>query len=349
MGATKTLILVLCLLYLLKHHRRVMHEFHIWMLTLQRKYYKAGKVSFNARPQARWRSISLLTRAANKGNVSALVDLGKVFEQADDPKQATVVYNVLSERSNHNPWVNAYANERLEILHLVNTQPQRTPHLWNERNVIVLDPPPVVKTDIPTVTVTSDAHNVHDSGVTKSLASTYNRLKKGHPPVKSLSECLVEVRKLCESQNSKNALKALDTIEQSSTGVTALNDDKEVNVLHTVWNRLCTDHGEEAKNILVSQLADCVHEDGYLVCTSGRVARLVDTLSVIDPLVTITPRWATRRELLDLAATTRAKYTDTNTFKAELRSESKKRYVDTGLITQAMLDAELNTWIDNVD
>jgi len=318
-------------------------------------------VFHNGPRSSRGRAARLFVQAANNGELNAIVPLGQLFEQADDPGQAVMVYDVLERRTRDtSPWLNAYANERLDILNaarvvLPDNAPRPVLHVQQE--IVVLDPPaadraPVIPERPPTV-VTSDTQNVHDSGTTQSLGVAYKAIKAATVPYQiPLSQCAVEIRNLCESANAairKKALQALDKIEKSTTGITCLNNEKEVDVLAAVWNRIhSAGYDDTVKDSLVRQLADCVDEQGYTTCTVGRCARLLDTLNIIDPLVTIKPRWAVRREINDLASKLQQEYGDDEMgFKESVRDECKRRYVDSGLMPQAMLNAEL-AWLETM-
>ena len=119
-------------------------------------------------------------------------------------------------------------------------------------------------------------------------------------------------------------------------------------MLQTVWNRIKASHDKEVQDMLVESLADCVGEKDQVVCTQGKVSRIIDTLNVVDELVCIRPRWATRTELLELAAKLREENENDNVFKTQLRERARTLYVTTGLMTQQVLNAELDSWIDDI-
>lgn len=345
------IVLVLCFILVNKPTlkricRRWICKLKQWTYICQKQYDKAATIVYEqCGPTSE--AITLFTNASNNGSAQAMIHLAQVFEERDDPRQAAFVYNVLEERTQQlDPFLNAMVAERLEILQQPVRRIQQPVLLdtGNNTNVILNPHKPHTKTTIPSIKVTSDKHNVHDSGVIKSVAESYKKIKSNNH--EKATDALIELRQLCES--NKNALRVLDKIETSTTPITSLNDEKEIDVLLTVWNRIQTfDDKEKIKQNLILNLADCI-DNNTLVCTNGRVARVMDTLNIIDPLVEIKPRWAIRREIMDLAAKMRDEYNELETFKQHLRNECKLRYVDTNLMTQKLLDAELNSWIDSI-
>jgi len=316
------------------------------------KYLKAGNLAFEsgARPDE---AATLLTTAANQGDIDAAVPLGKLFEEADQPDSAVMVYNVLEHRTRDvSPFLNAYASERLDLLQAQRLAAPVTPvRLRVQERVVTLNPPLEIKVKpkaTPKVVVTSDQHNVHDSGAVKSIAATYDRLCAAAPGTITLEETVRQVRELCAAAKNPRALKALDSVERSTSPVHALGGAKEVDVLQTVWNRIKASHDKEVQDMLVESLADCVGEKDQVVCTQGKVSRIIDTLNVVDELVCIRPRWATRTELLELAAKLREENENDNVFKTQLRERARTLYVTTGLMTQQVLNAELDSWIDDI-
>lgn len=325
-------------------------------MIFKKQYLHAGTKIYQEKGATTQAAI-LLSRASNAGHIEALLPLGQLFEERDNITNATLVYNVLEGRSRYrNPYLHATVSERLEMLkqpvlrHYPDTvvEPVR---LHVNDTILIIKPPkdiPVIKHDVRPARVENDKHNVHDSSVVKSVAATVKKLKQQTQLLISLPNTLIQVRQLCNG-NAK-AERVLNRIESSTDTVTSLNSEKEVNILHLVWNRICSqNYDESVKKRLVESLAECVENDS-VVCTNGRVSRIVDTLNIVDPVVSIKPRWAVRREILEIASNLRKEYSDGDVelFKTALREKCKKEYVDTALISQPMLDEEINSWIDTI-
>lgn len=351
-SVVRTLLIGILLVIILKNWERMWNEIKIRVLLLIRRYRQAGNIVYYNMPDNKERAISIYSKAATEGSVEAMIPLGKLFEAADQPDFANMVYDVMEQRTRDvNPYMNAYANERLDLLNANRREyvnPNAVPVITLQTtNLPKQTIAPVTPKPPPEVKIQNDPQNVHDSGTVKTVANSYNRLKEATSTSNiTLESCLKELRGYIQKDSkaySSDALKALDKIESSTSPITSLNNDKEVDVLLAVWRRISTNHDDSAKEVLVKQLSE-----SRTTCTSGRVSRIIDTLNIIDPLVEIKPRWAHRQEILDLASNLRNHYDSDEDFKTALRVECKKQYVDSGLMTQQILDTELNSWIDNI-
>jgi hypothetical protein len=187
----------------------------------------------------------------------------------------------------------------------------------------------------------SDSQNVHDSSVVKSVKSALDRLS---PSPMSMETTLVEVRKSLASD--EDALKGLDLMEKNTHPLTALKMT-EVEVLRKIWGRIQTEQDEtkrqDMSNMLKQRLQECGKDAS---CASGRVARVVDSLSTFDDVVNLRPLWAMRQEMLAKASVLRNHVDETSgaSLSDVLRKEFTKDYVDTGLMTANVLEAELVSW-----
>lgn len=187
----------------------------------------------------------------------------------------------------------------------------------------------------------SDSQNVHESHLVKSVKVALDRL--GPSPI-SMENTALEVRSFLE--NDENALKGLDLMETNTIPLTALKMT-EAEVLRRVWGRIASESDEsrrdDMKTMLRLRLEECGKESS---CASGRVARVVDTLSTFDDAVKLRPLWALRQEMLAKAAALRNQRQEgeTQPFVDVLRDVFTRDYVHTGLISSNVLDAELTSW-----
>jgi hypothetical protein len=333
-------------------------QFWRWFYSLTLQVERGAKLAFDNRLSGAGEE---LVNVVNRGNASLLWPLGIYFEEQDDNPQAALVYNVIMQRAEveNNPYTKEQAAERINLIGMNRNVPTpvsvpvvlRVP----EKRVVLNPPPPQPKkfstSTPPPIVVQNDKHNVHDSSINASLKQSYQALKTSVYPIaetKSLSEVMKEIRDLCESnskpETSENALKALDTIEKSVTPVSSLNDEKEANVLCTVYHRFKQQNHDTT--LLVEKLAECI-EKGTTVCTTGRVARVIDSLNVIDPLVSLKPRWAVRQEINQIASKLREEIADDDAFKQRLREKCDTDYVRSGLISKSLLDLELS-WLNDL-
>jgi TPR repeat protein len=216
------------------------------------------------------------------------------------------------------------AMERLRELH----QPPRA-HV-----ILVHDepaPPPKAPKHVPR----SDAQNVHDSGVTRTVAVSLSKLPEPHL---SMTDALGAARRFCNGD--ADALGVLDKMETNTTPLVSLGVT-ESDVLRRVVSRIESAGDETVRDnmarMLVLELKACA--DGN-TCTSGRVARVVDSLSVLDPAVSIKPAWVLRQEMMGVAASMGDDGHDVE----RLRQKLHDTYVRPGLATAAFVDAEIASW-----
>lgn len=230
--------------------------------------------------------------------------------------------------------------------------------------------------------IRNDSHNSHDSGVTKTVKVSVDKLRErvGHPAIPA-SDTVKQVRdtivhSAISADRKQNAIQALDTIERNNHTLTASNTT-EVDLLNLVWNRIHHDDNKDnqdsLRDNLLNELSECV-EHQKTVCTSGRFNRIISSLNGVDDLVDIKPKWAIQRELVDKAgvlyqekinALDEASRTAVNaldatpeqeaaadivlqTVKQDIRDDFKRSYVDTGILTEDSLNVEVDKWIDAI-
>ena len=269
----------------------------------------------------------------------------------------------------------------LQDLHIDRQQPidiqniiQQTDNQDGERIIIGENSPEPVDA----LRIKNDMQNVHDSTLLSTIRKSIENLQHVVTGDKllSLEKVLTEVRMFLNTQpnndKQRDALKALNAIERNVIPL-ASTQLKEVEGLRLVWSRIQSNPDEETRNQLkenlYTQLAECI-EHGKPVCSTGRFTRIIDTLNVVDELVTIRPTFAIQQEMMDKCAkirddmlTTLPEQTkkvidedlnETNpetiefskSFKSTIREQLKKDYVDTGIWKQEKLNKELDKWID---
>lgn len=149
---------------------------------------------------------------------------------------------------------------------------------------------------------TTDTQNVHDSSVQKTMRNTIANLAKKNmdivpppgEPVPSIAvvEYMNENASKFSPETRKKAKFALDTMNRS-TNIHAGLEHNEQQILDMVWRRSFAaenqHHADDIREMTVNSLADMVTDVGYdgkpqltSVCSSGRIARAVDALTVLD-------------------------------------------------------------------
>lgn len=230
--------------------------------------------------------------------------------------------------------------------------------------------------------VHSDPQNARDHVVVNSAKQSLERLRANThiqydvpTTFKMLHEYIVKKSELSQSKRDR----AAQVLRELSKGIANLGYEqaKEIEALQLVWNRINSqvysqesDKRRALMENLVTELAECI-EYGELVCPTGRLNRIIDTLNHQDPIVNIQPKWAiqktmaqrakaiekgmldkSRSEVRDAMRATnpsaRQRQLQTE-FMQKVRSaierDLTRRYVDTGLMTKQLLKTELDAWM----
>lgn len=221
----------------------------------------------------------------------------------------------------------------------------------------------------------NDAHNTHNSQVLSTIKNSLDKLKRSTKIIKDTPNSLREIRSyinsLPQSDKKQDALNSLDSIEKSTSPLTFCKM-KEVDALNLVWNRIYNDkhksNRSDLKNTLFNELAE-MQEHGKTVCSTGKFTRIVDTLNVVDDEVSIKPTYAINQEMMNKSANIRkellSKYSEEerkqldmgtsniqeqfeSELKNKIRSDLKKDYVDSNILTENKFNNEINKWIDHI-
>lgn len=143
--------------------------------------------------------------------------------------------------------------------------------------------------------IRNDTQNVHDSLVVASIKQSLNSLPSG-----SAYADYQAIRS--EVPLTDRAKQVLDTMMANHIPLSAY-DKTESEILSSVWQRIQhpsnQDKRSDLKEMLGSQLNDCYYEGGGIVCATGRVGRVLQTLEVLDTdnVVSLKPKWAIESEV----------------------------------------------------
>ena len=229
--------------------------------------------------------------------------------------------------------------------------------------------------------IRNDRQNVHDSTVNKTLKNSVDKLKKVTILRSSKEETIREIRELIEEQKDnikqKRMNTALNKIIKEKMKIHNI-DMTMLELLQLVWNRFKDPSLEKQRDTLIQnlleQLVDSTEVSIKPLCTTGVYARIIDSANCIDPLVTIKPKWALRKELLNYANVLYKEMVEElndeekehlnvfepneddtvwiNNFKDKyqlrLLSYAKRTYIDTGLLSKTELHKEIDSWIDSI-
>jgi len=153
------------------------------------------------------------------------------------------------------------------------------------------EPPPVILTD---------AQNVHDHALTRGLHKALTDLPGGADALEEVAMRILESE--TTPSTKADAIEVLYTLGTADHSTLRISERR---ALDKVWARikdLPETQREDASAILVTQLASGV-EQGSVVCSTGKIARIMSTLDGIteDP-PSLKPMWAIREELGTMAA-----------------------------------------------
>jgi hypothetical protein len=224
--------------------------------------------------------------------------------------------------------------------------------------------------------VVNDMHNVHDHSVISTIKQSVDRLRQETPMNRNNPQCLNEIRQylsqLPDNDKKRDAIFALDTIEKSYLPL-SFTELTETDALALVWNRIHSDvHQDKTQTLrenLADELAECIEHDKP-VCATGRFTRILDTLNMTDPGVSIKSTFMTNEEMMAKAGKIREQEYTTlqeeeknkvddiapNPFQKQWASLLKEKittqlhddYVKTDIMTKETFDKEVAKWIDEI-
>lgn len=144
-----------------------------------------------------------------------------------------------------------------------------------------------------------DPQNVHDHGVISSMKATVSKLKK------------VNRKDVLGLSWSPDAARVVAAVKKNATPHSTLGIT-ELEALERVYGRLLQlGPAADARRILDDVLSTGV-ERGIVVCSTGRISRILGALEGVDPEVQASkPLWAVRDELGTLAVKVREELSDT--------------------------------------
>jgi hypothetical protein len=178
------------------------------------------------------------------------------------------------------------------------------------------------KIDRPEPLIHNDPQNVHDSGITRHLEKAINMLDKSNPHPRPWSEISYEISHFLEDSGNDDALDVFNYLVTAEM-THGLTGKTELQILGLVWERIHAPVNrqdmEALKNSLLEQLADC-QEDGQVLCGSGRITRIVQSLEELDAehIVDLKPLWAVKGEIANYFGL----------YVEKIRKQAPKKYID---------------------
>lgn len=159
----------------------------------------------------------------------------------------------------------------------------------------------------------NDTQNVHDHSVSNILKSNIQKLnkkvsrKENHEnDISSIIDSILSHPELSDSVKA-NCLTVIDNLNSTDKHETYNLSEKEALIM--VWNKINDNIKKSDKynkndsiQILANQLDSSI-EHGNIVCSTGKIARIIGTLDGIDDDITPSkPLWVIRDEISNLAA-----------------------------------------------
>lgn len=342
-----TLFLLVLAVHILEHRavQRDKHEALEMLRTLSNEMHRIqqdAQVSLRRRHEHRMHSLA--SRCIATGHLGYAMQLASMYETGQyplfrpHPDMAKALYGELSKCPDRRVASEAQTSFLNVCVSTVSREDSRgfdlplapghqvmktlravslVPEVRVER--VVVEPPP------PIVQIRNDAQNVHDHGVSSSIRTRVQSLPSSSP--QSMESCLSYI--LESSRDPETKARAVDVMESLSADPHSRIDVSERDALCRVWSKiesLPSDLQSNAKDTLVQQLASGV-EDGGIVCSTGKIARIVGALDGIDEDTSIRPTWVIRQEIGQMASQARDSQESADAFRARVT----ETYADTGM------------------
>jgi len=156
-------------------------------------------------------------------------------------------------------------------------------------------------------TYRNDLQNVHDSSVTGIIKKNINEIKKSSQTTKNNTTSAV-VTAIAGSEQIPETVKAnaiMVITDLNEKDIHGTYNITEKDALSMVWNKINNEKEDTKKKNMIDILArqlDSGVENGHIVCSSGKIARIISTFDGVDESIEPSrPIWAIREEIGSLA------------------------------------------------
>jgi len=175
-----------------------------------------------------------------------------------------------------------------------------------------------------------DAQNVHDHAVTQAIDNNLRQLAGAAPrSIMAVPEAAAaEVDRVRDAILMRDDIgegirgQACHVLDTLSTSTHSKFGQSEQQALAVVWNGIEAQRDAATRRNLVEtlakQLASSI-ENGQVVCSSGKIARIAGTLDGVANRTSVRPLWAVREEIGSLAAKMRDNGDSTEAFERRVR------------------------------
>lgn len=197
-----------------------------------------------------------------------------------------------------------------------------------------------------------DLQNVHDHSVTNILKSNIKKLNKDVYPTNETAHAIIDAiithPGISESvkANALNLIENLNSVEKHGS-----YDITENDALMMVWKHIDKINDENKKQNVIEILAkqlDSGIENGHIVCSTGKIARIIGTLDGIDENLTPTkPLWAIRDEIATLAA--KITNSESSNKRKEFEENVIKTYITELNMNKSIIQPIIDEYIEHIE
>lgn len=180
-----------------------------------------------------------------------------------------------------------------------------------------------------------DYQNVHDHGISqttkynveKHLAHVYKTIENIPDDTHKIINSILEHNGL-DAEEKREAYHVIDNLSDSIHSTYGISEKQTLNL---IWSTIHNKYSHIKDNLIESlgkQLASAI-EKGHVVCSSGKIARIISTLDGIANEIS-RPIWAIKEELSNKAIKIRNEYTPQSSIKMreEFSKQVREEYID---------------------
>lgn len=197
--------------------------------------------------------------------------VGAVIDRIKNRKAELVPYKQAP------PWVDSYIDEE-----------------EHELDLLEEDAREIVEHKIPKQRIRNDSQNVHDHAMLNAANNNLNLVDTNQDSEQAYLRCTKALR----SSLSSDGRKVLDSL---SSNLHSRFDKSERDALLVVWERIHSPENEARKDDMLKVLRENLEsgvESGHVVCSTGKIMRILSTLEVLDDRAQVMrPEWAIREEI----------------------------------------------------
>ena len=232
------------------------------------------------------------------------------------------------------------------------------PNELNTQNTTINNTPVEIPIDIPynifdiiEYDFNADDQNVHDNHLNASIKESIRHMENTPDNNISDEEMFNLIISKCYNEEDKEIVKNVLSrikeyqIKNVNTDMTNLELLEKI-----VYNILIIENEIERVdcfNFLITNLKDCIDENGKIVCCMGITNRLIQSLSIANDKINLKNKDLYNSEILNLIAKLRNDTGEDN-LKERAIELLKKEYVESGILQQYQLDDIIRDWIDYI-